>query len=194
MKANTQTTPEEALLTAPVQLPKVNAARTLRYIGAVTRATNERVLKNMGKLQEQSSEDITLFVTSTGGPTGNAISFYDTVHQVIRPSLTTIGSGDVDSSGILVFLTGDKRYVTKHTTLLFHTAGRRFGGERYTTREMKAMLAEDELKDAQYADLVALRSHGRLTPEDVLQLMEKHTVLSPHELVEVGLADAVLDS
>lgn len=181
------------LLTAPIALAQINPARTVRYVGAVTRVTTERVLRQIEKLMDKDQNGITLFVSSTGGPTGTAVSFYDTVHQVLRASLTTIGSGDVDSSGILIFLTGDTRYVTKHTTLLFHTAGRRFGAERYTTREMEAMLAEDKLKDEQYADLVAQRSRGQLSKEGVLSMMEKNTVLTPDELVTLGLADGVLD-
>jgi ATP-dependent protease ClpP protease subunit len=182
------------LLSAPVVLPKVNTARTVRYIGSVTHATSERVLEKIKKLVEKAPhEEITLLVTSTGGPTGIAMNFYDTLHQVLKPVLTTIGSGDVDSSGILIFLSGDKRYVTKGTTLLLHPAGRRFGTERYTTREMESMLAEDRLKDAQYAELVARRSRGQLTQEKVLELMERHTVLSPTDLITYGLAEAVLE-
>jgi ATP-dependent protease ClpP protease subunit len=198
MNTGTRTTAKQRtgaeLLSAPVALPHVNVARTLRFVGAVTHVACERMLSKIEKLVQASPlEEITLMVTSTGGPTGIAMNFHDTIHQILRPALTTIGSGDVDSSGILIFLTGDKRYVTKGTTLLFHPAGRRFGNERYTTREMESMLAEDRLKDSQYAELVSLRSRGRLTREHVLDMMERHTVLSPHELVTLGLADAVLN-
>jgi ATP-dependent protease ClpP protease subunit len=182
------------IVSVPTAALRINAARTVRFIGSVTHAMSERVLDKIKRLVEKSPfEEVTLMVTSTGGPTGIAMNFFDTVHQVLRPALTTVGSGDVDSSGILIFLTGDKRYVTKGTTLLFHSAGRRFGSERYTTREMESMLAEDRLKDAQYAELVAERSRGQLTAAEVLVLMERHTVMSPHELVGKGLADAVLE-
>lgn len=174
--------------------PRVVPMRTLRYIGGVTRATNERILSKLEKLVEAApTDEVFLFVSSTGGPTGTAMAFYDTVHHILKPSLTTLGSGDVDSSGIIVFLAGDRRYISKRTTLLFHSAGRHFGAERYTTREMEAMLAEDRMKDAQYASLVAERSHGKLSPEDVLTMMERHTVLSPEQLVAYGLADGMLD-
>lgn len=175
-------------------MPQVVPARTLRYIGGVTRATNERVLAKMQNLVETApEEEVFLFVSSTGGPTGTAMAFYDTVRHVLKPSLTTLGSGDVDSSGILIFLAGSRRYISKRTTLLFHSAGRHFGPERYTTREMEAMLAEDTLKDNQYADLVAERSQGKLSGKEVFALMERHTVLSPEELIRLGLAHAILD-
>lgn len=181
-------------LTDVLGAPQPVPARTLRYIGGVTRLSNERLLAKMEKLVEAApAEEVFLFVSSTGGPTGTAMAFYDTVQHVLAPSLTTLGSGDVDSSGIIIFLAGARRYISKRTTLLFHSAGRRFGTERYTTREMEAMLAEDHMKDRQYAELVAERSRGGLTTEEVLAMMERHTVVSPQELVRLGLADAVLD-
>jgi ATP-dependent protease ClpP protease subunit len=173
--------------------PTITPARTVRYIGAVTRAHNEQVLKSIERLMSKSSQDeIFLFVTSNGGPTGSAMSFFDTIRHILRPSLTTIGSGDVDSSAVLVFLSGQQRYVTKRTTLLLHSAGRFFGNQRYTPREMEAMLAEDRLKDLQYAALVAEQSRGFLNTEEVSRMMEVNTVLTPDDLVRLGLADGIL--
>lgn len=175
--------------------PVLDHARTVEYFGTVNYATNERVLTEIRELVLfDASAPITLQVTSPGGPTGTAMSFYDTIRGILKPRLTTIGSGDVDSSGIIIFLAGDTRYVTPHTTLLLHPAGRHFDeGVRYTTLEMDAMLREDRLKDFQYASVVAERSQGRLASDQVLAMMEAHTILTPLELVAYGLADAVLE-
>lgn len=176
------------------KVPSIDHARTVEYFGTVNYATNERVLEEIREhVLTNPTAPITLQVTSPGGPTGTAMSFYDTVRSVLKPKLITIGSGDVDSSGIIIFLAGDARYVTPHTTLLLHLAGRIFGeGQRFTVAEMDAMLREDRLKDFQYASVVAERSHGRLTSEQVLQMMEKNTILTPIELVTYGLADRIL--
>jgi ATP-dependent Clp protease protease subunit len=169
-------------------------ARTLRYVGSVSRALNERTLSNIEKLLNQSiSEEVALFLTSPGGPSGLAMSFYDTVRHILKPALVTIGSGEVDSSGIIIFLSGTRRYVTKRTTFLFHPAGRMFGSQRYTTVEMSAMLDEDKLKDEHYAGVVADNSGGKLTMSDVLLMMKEHTVLSADDFVRLGLADGVLE-
>ena len=138
------------------------------------------------------THEIALFVSSPGGTTGIAMSFYDTVRYVLKPQLVTIGSGDVDSSGVIIFLSGSKRYVSARTTMLLHPAGRIFGNQRYTTQEMEAMLTEDKLKDAQYAEVIAQNSKGRLTCSEVLTMMHAHTVLSPSKMLEYGLADAIL--
>jgi ATP-dependent protease ClpP protease subunit len=121
------------------------------------------------------------------------MSFYDAVRAVLRPNLTTIAMGDVDSSGIIIFLAGNKRLVSPRTTLLLHPAGRSFDpSKRYTAHEISAMAKEDQLKDEQYAAIVSEHSHGRLTQGQVLTFMECHTVLDAHELIRLGLADALL--
>lgn len=166
----------------------------IQYFGAVNYATSERVLHAIQeRMQRSPGEEIFLTVTSAGGPTGTAMSFYDTVRAVLRPNLVTIGAGDVDSSGILIFLAGTRRFVTKHTTLLLHRAGRTFdGGKRFTAADLKAMFEEDELKDMQYASVVAHNS-GSLTTGQVLRMMDHNTILTPEQLVAYGLADAILE-
>ncbi len=57
---------------------------------------------------------------------------------------------------------------------------------------MEAMLAEDKLKDEQYASVIAENSNGILSTADVLKMMERHTILSPADLVSYGLAHEIL--
>lgn len=175
-------------------IPQFPPERMVEYLGMVNYATCERVIEEIRQLlQEDAAQNINLLVTCAGGPSGTAMGFYDTVRSVLKPNLTTIGSGDVDSSGVIIFLAGDTRYVTKNTTLLFHMAGGCFeGSKRYTTSEIDAILREYRLKDFQYASIVAERSNGRLTSEQVLSMMEKNTILTPLELVSYGLADAIV--
>lgn len=170
-------------------------ARSVEYFGLVNYATTERVIEEITALMLlDPHEEICLSVTSAGGPSGTAMSFYDHMRYVLKAPLITIGSGDVDSSGIIIFLSGEKRYITKNTTLLLHRAGRVFdSAKRYTALEMEAMLREDNLKDYQYASILAERSNGRLTTQKVLHLMEKNTILTPLETVSWGLADGILE-
>ncbi len=169
--------------------------RTLYYLGLVNYATTERVLNGIAQhMQTYGTKELYLVVTSAGGPSGTAMSFYGTVRMVLKPTLATIGAGDIDSSGLIIFLAGTNRTVTPHTTALLHKAGRIFGSStRYTAKDLQAMATEDELKDKQYAEIVATNSGGKLTPKKVLHMMEKKTVLSADELVAYGLAHALLE-
>jgi ATP-dependent protease ClpP protease subunit len=174
--------------------PHFAPCRMIEFFGMVSYGMTERVIEEIQDLiVEDKHKEITMLVTSAGGPSGTAMGFYDTVRSVLKPNLVTVGSGDVDSSGIIIFLTGDKRYITRNTTLLLHLAGRTFdSGKRYTAGEIDAMVREDRLKDFQYASILAERSHGRLTTEQILTMMEKNTILTPLELVSYGLADEII--
>ncbi len=167
----------------------------VEYFGSVNHGTSEQVLMDIRRLQRESpSGEIILTITSPGGPSGIAMSFYDTMRMILKPNLVTIGSGDVDSSAILLFLSGNRRYVTKHTTLLFHLAGRIFrNDQRFTASEIDAMVDEDRRKDAYYAEIVAEESAGRLTKKKVLTLMKNNTVMTPTDLVTFGLAHGILE-
>lgn len=165
------------------------------YLGRVNYATNERVLTKIREIYAaKPTEEIFMTVTSPGGPTGTAMSFFDHTRFVLKPNLVTIGSGDVDSSGMLIFLSGQKRYVTKHTTGLLHLAGRVFDeGTRFTASDMEAMLKEDRIKDEQYAEVVASNTNGKLTSAEVLELMKKNTVLQAEDFIGYGLAEKIID-
>ncbi len=179
---------------APLEAPRLNPARTTEWLGGVNHDNLRAALGSIKELLAQDAqEEISLIINSHGGATGIAMSFYDTVRSLLKPRLTTIGSGDVDSSGIIIFLAGEKRFLTRNTTLLFHLAGRTFGTEkRFSTADLEDILKEDKLKDYQYACVVSDATGGRSTPEKVLEMMSKNTVLTAEEAVNLGLAHKVL--
>jgi len=171
-----------------------NIKRTLEWFGGVSYSNLEKTLSSVKDLmQENPHEEIHLLINSFGGPTGIAMSFYDAAKTWLRPKLHTIGTGDVDSSGIIVFLAGEKRYLTPNTTLLLHLGGRTFEqNKRFSTLDMENMLKEDKLKDFQYASVVSNATGGRYTPEKILRLMAKNTLLTPEEAVNMGLAHKII--
>ena len=174
--------------------PHIDPTRTVEWFGTVT---HENLRNTVGKIKELMAADalseVTLLVNSPGGATGIAMSFYDTVRSVLKPNLATIGTGDVDSSGIIIFLSGSKRSLTRNTTLLFHLAGRTFGTEkRFSSADLEDILKEDKLKDYQYACAVSDATLGRLSTEKVLNMMKKNTVLTAEEAVSLGIAHRVI--
>lgn len=175
------------------QSQAISPQRSLEYLGKVSHSTNQKLFEDIKeRLIEDPYEELFLTVTSAGGPTGIAMCFFDTVRHVLRPHITTIGIGDVDSSGIIIFLSGERRLISKNTTLLLHLAGRHFDpATRFTADEIESMAREDQLKDMQYATLIA-ECCPLLTPPEVLSMMKKNTVLSPQEALSLGLAHGFL--
>ena len=169
--------------------------RTLEWLGSVNYENLGRIMGGIKALMiADPAAEITLLVTSYGGPTGIGMSFHDAMKSWLKPNLVTIGSGDVDSSGITIFLSGAKRLLTKNTTLLLHMAGRTLeGGKRLTTADFEAMLKEDRLKDYQYACVVSDGTGGTYSPEEILGLMAKNSILTAQEAVSMGLAHGIVE-
>lgn len=169
-------------------------SRMVEWFGGVTYENLDKAVFGIKQLMLDNPEDeIQLLVNSFGGGTGIGMSFFDTITSVLRPNLTTIGSGDVDSSGIIVFLAGRQRFLTKNTTLLLHLAGRFLDQpKRFSTSEFENILREDRLKDFQYACVVSEATSGNYSPKQILDLMHQDTILTAEEAVSMGLAHAVL--
>ncbi len=168
--------------------------RTIEWLGGVNYDNLQKTLASIKNLLISNPQDeIYLMVNSYGGTTGIAMSFYDAVSSWLKTNLVTIGSGDVDSSGIIILLSGKKRYLTKNTTLLLHLAGRTFdGGKRFSTSDMHNMLKEDKLKDYQYASVISEVTKGRYSTEKILDLMSHNTILTAEEAVAMNLAEKIL--
>ncbi len=173
---------------------RLDIERTVEWIGGVSQERLYHALSQIKSLVKSSpSKPITMIITSPGGPTGVAMSFFDTVNKIFKAKLHTIGSGDVDSSGVILLMAGEKRSLTSNTTILLHMAGRRFDSSiRYTTSEMSSMLEEDHLKDHQYASIIAEKSEGKLVKDEVLDMMKKGTILDAQTALELGLVHEII--
>ncbi len=178
------------VIARPLFLPD----QTIQYFGQVNASNNEHVMDEIKtRMHISPDKELYMIVTSSGGSVGCAMSFYDTMQFILRPNLMTIGSGEVDTSSMLVLLSGQKRFITKNTTVLLHLASRNFdGGRKYTASEMECMAKEDRVKDEQYAYILADRGKN-LTTHEVLQMMQENTLLTPRELFALGLVDGILE-
>jgi ATP-dependent Clp protease, protease subunit len=190
----TQTTNFPQRVVPPQAQLVFHPERTIEWLGGVNYEKLQSTLDRVKILmQEKPNDEIQLVINSYGGCTGIGMSFYDAVRSWLRPNLITIGTGDVDSSGVLIFLAGKRRYLTKNTTMLLHLAGRTFEGDRrFSTKDMSDMLNEDKLKDYQYACVIADATAGKSTPESILALMARNTIITSEEAVRMGLAHKVL--
>ncbi len=168
--------------------------RTLEWFGGVNYDNLQKTLKTIKELLiEDPKKEIHLLVNSYGGATGIGMSFFDAINGWLNANLVTIGSGDVDSSGVIIFLAGKKRYMTKNTTILFHLAGRTFDKDkRFSSADLEAMLKEDKLKDYQYACVVSDATGGKYSTKRILDMMAKNTILTADEAVKMGLAHKVI--
>ena len=171
----------------------IDLNRTVGWIGSVDEENFKKVSGDIGRLMKKSKKKpIYLIVNSGGGSTAAGFGFYDMM-MLFKPNLVTIGTGDVSSIAIIVWLAGKKRFLTKHCSLFFHEIGRTFkGSSRYDTTEIRSVHENLTTDENFYAAIVAASSRGRLSKKQVIELLQKEKTLLPEEVRALGLAHAIV--
>ncbi len=167
----------------------LNLNRVVPWFGPVNTENMAKVTAELVKLHKEDREArITLAMTSAGGWSSIGFSFYDLIRGMKLP-LDTIGSGFVDSMGVIIFLAGEQRFVTPHTNMLIHEARRYFQDkETVTRRDARANQEESDLYQSFYSGIVQERTGGRIVPAKLEEMMLHNTVLNPDQMIELGIA------
>ena len=167
----------------------LNLNRIVPWFGAVNTENMSKVMAELVKLNKEDRDArITLFVMTAGGSSAIGFGFYDVVRGMNLP-IDTVGSGFVDSMGVIIFLVGKHRLVTPHTSMLIHE-GRRYFSEKetITRRDSLAYQEESELYKGFYEGIVEENTDGRIAPTQLEDMMLHNTVLNPDRMIELGLA------
>ena len=102
----------------------------------------EIIKLNMIEAGVTSPKPITLYIHSYGGDLDQAQFFCDLIESSHIPVIT-VATGVAMSAGLLIFLSGKRRYAFKHSTLLIHQGSAAFSG---TAEEIKSAQESYERK------------------------------------------------
>jgi ATP-dependent protease ClpP protease subunit len=84
--------------------------------------TTEALLATMSNLVNQRVPEVYLMLSTPGGNVMNGMNLYN-VLRGLPFHLTTHNVGNVDSIGNAVFLAGERRFASPHSTFMFHGVG-----------------------------------------------------------------------
>jgi len=84
--------------------------------------TTESLIATMTNLTNQGVKQIYLMLSTPGGSVMHGMNIYN-VLRALPVELITHNVGNVDSIGNAVFLAGEKRYASPHSTFMFHGVG-----------------------------------------------------------------------
>ncbi len=133
--------------------------------------------------EKRPRPDLFVYVRSGGGSICSALAAYDHIrHMSKRVRVITIAEGHIASCATLLFLAGERRMATRHSTFLFHQLSTTFHGT-YTNLRY-------ELKEC--ASLMRMMSrilfkYSNLSKRDVAKLLKKELVLTSKECKRMGL-------
>jgi len=170
----------------------INFARSLGLLGVVNRESVDAIFKGAaGLIGKDPSAEVFLLINSGGGSVDAGNMVIDLLPKLC-PNLVTVGSGMVGSMAIPIFLSGGKRYITRHTRFFFHEVGNNYKDTRLGVGEVESDLKDLEALQHWYIEYVVERTEGKLSEKRLRRMMRSETTLYPKDMKGLGLFDKVI--
>lgn len=133
-------------------------------------------------------EPIILYIHSYGGDLDQAQFFCDLVESS-RVPIITVATGAAMSAGLLIFLSGERRYAFRHSSLLIHQGSASFSG---TAEEI------DSAQKSYKRKLDKMKRYILSRTSINEKLFEKNKTkdwyVSGDELISLGIADKIIEN
>jgi ATP-dependent Clp protease protease subunit len=139
---------------------------------------------------EDPERDIQLYIQSPGGHITAGLAIYDTM-QYVRPDVSTICIGVAASMATVLLAAGakGKRFALPNSTIHLHPA---LGGFSGSGPDVEIQAKELLRLQGKIRKIVA--DHSGQTLERVIHDFDRDRFMEPHEAVEYGLIDEVINT
>lgn len=142
------------------------------------------------QLKEAKGGDVLVRINSFGGDVDEGFAIYSELRRYVKDNgakVRTLAEGRCASIATVIFLAGDERVVTEHTSPFVHNAWTyTWDG---TSKSLKRIAADLEKVDNQIAQHYS--THTNLTVDEALELMNNDTSISPEECIEMRFATEI---
>lgn len=156
--------------------------------GDIRHETINPLLDVMANCAPQDQRDATIVIDSPGGQLAAALTIHKTIraHPQLR-RLTTLGSQNVHSAAVVLFLAGEERLLHCEATMLLHSHRYRFTtlGEIPHKQLMSSCATSQELHD-EHVQIIAARTHLNL--HEVERLLDAEVTITASEALALGFA------
>ena len=143
---------------------------------------------NQKEINVANPEPITIYIHSYGGDLDQTQFFCDLIESSRIPVIT-VAAGVAMSAGLLIFLSGKKRYAFKHSKILIHQGSASFSG---TAEEIKAAQQSYE-KQLETMETYIL-SHTLIDKKLFDKKKNKDWYVTGDELIELGIANKIIEN
>lgn len=111
------------------------------------------------KLKNYTREPIELYINSFGGSVYDALSLVDIISNSNTP-IHTICTGYAMSAGFILFISGHKRIMSKHATLMLHQCSQSVNGK---IGDLETSLVEGQRMQKTLENIIT--THSKITPK-----------------------------
>lgn len=133
----------------------------------------------------------TLVISSEGGSVSTALAIYDSVQMNKATSLTTVATGSVASSAVLIYLSGNNRLISPHASIFLHPIRVYVKKEEITELELKEKL--ESMRNLKKSYIQILVKETSLTREQAEDIMMRGKSFNAEEAVEHGFAHEITE-
>ena len=157
---------------------------------AVTSESANRIVAQLLFLEAEDPEkDIFLYINSPGGSVYDGLGIFDTM-QHIKPDVQTVCVGLAASMGAFLLCAGakGKRSSLRHSRIMIHQP---LGGARGQASDIRIQADEILFLKNRLNQELAERTSQAL--EKIQEDTDRDFFMSPHEAVDYGLIDSVID-
>jgi len=159
---------------------------TIYIIGEINDEAYKEFSKELSELEEADETDVDVEITSEGGTAFSAIAFFDRMRNsdII---FSTKAIGHVESAAVLIWMAGDKRYMTDNTWIMVHEDSGTL--KSAYTHQFEDTAAKWRRHEKHWCSMLAEVS--KVSLEKWLELHRKETYLNKIECKELGILDEI---
>lgn len=167
-----------------VEVAQENVAY-LSFSAEVSQKTTESLLGVCAQYANQGLDKLVLLFSTPGGSVMNGLTIYNVLRSLPYP-IVTHNVGQVNSIGNVVFLAGDERYATPHSTFMFHGVG--FDVNKPTRFEEKKLRERlDSIQSDQDRIAEILIERSEITDDHARELFLEAQTKNPTFALDHGL-------
>lgn len=154
-------------------------------------AVAERILNEIIEANQESEEDINLFINSVGGEIDSGFAIYDFIkffNETKENKIYTINTGMAFSMGGMILQAGFERYMFNNARVLIHPATFSIEGNGIIIKDsLKTNILERENKLFR-----CIKSKSNIDDKTLRKLIKKETYLTAKQSLEYNLIDKII--
>ena len=152
--------------------------------GDITDNLANSVISQLLYLDSLNKDEITIYINSYGGSVYDGLGIID-VMGLVKSPIKTVVLGKAMSMGALIFICGDKRQMTKRSTIMFHEISSGMHGK---ISDMVVSYKEVERLSKIVSKIVEFYTDV----EDIDKAFQKDTYYDPTDALKLNITDEIL--
>lgn len=164
----------------------------VRFLGTVDDGNVRALLETLDDMRSRFQKFVLqIFINSQGGDMNHGFAIYDYLRRYPAP-VVTIAEGLVASAGVIMFLAGEHRLITPHSSIMLHLPKVSIERETFTGHESEFVGERLRCLEEMFMDVACERTG--LSRRALRKFMDDSKFFYAEEIIKCGLAHDMLGS